>query len=39
MNIRKRLENRGIMVEERMEKGEDFGRRWNGRLPVPFVRG
>ena len=28
MNIRKRLENRGIMVEEWMGKGEDFRRRW-----------
>ncbi|WP_244874609.1 DUF4275 family protein [Caldibacillus debilis] len=30
MNIRKRLENRGIMVEEWMGKGEDFRRRWEG---------
>lgn len=28
MNIRKRLENRGIMVEEWTGKGEDFRRRW-----------
>jgi hypothetical protein len=28
MNIRKRLENRGIMVEEWIGKGEEFRKRW-----------